>query len=374
MIFKANYFAKFDLIVIVAMFFLIATGLIAIFSLSLESERVGFSNFEKQSVHILIASIVFLFFSLVDYRIWKSHSGNLYLIGVVLLVAVLFFGDNIRGTSGWFKLGFFNIQPAEFVKLALIIALARYFSQIKPNLISLKHLLVSFGYVSIPVFLAVKQPDMGSAVVMIMIWFAMVLLSGINKKYIFGIVVIGLLIIVFGWGFLLKPYQKDRVQSFLNPGNDPLGDGYNVIQSMVAVGSGGVHGKGVGHGSQSKLNFLPEKHTDFIYATIAEERGLVGVGIVIGLFGVLLYRLRTTYRFARDSFGKFIVGGVTMVIFFQAFVNIGMNIGIMPVAGLSLPFLSYGGSFILITMAFMGLTQSVWIRRIKSDNETGFWG
>lgn len=374
MAFKVSQFAKFDLISVAAMIFLIATGLIAIFSLSLESERIGFSNFEKQLVHVVIAVTTFLIFSLIDYRIWKSHSGNLYLIGIVLLVAVLFLGDNIRGTSGWFKLGFFNVQPVELMKLALIIALARYFSQIKSNFVSFKNILVSFGYVSIPVLLAAKQPDMGSAVVMVMIWFAMVLLSNVQKRYILGIIAVGILTIVFGWGFILKPYQKTRVQSFLDPGNDPLGDGYNVIQSKIAVGSGGIQGKGVGHGSQSKLNFLPEKHTDFIYATIAEERGLVGVGIVIGLFGLLLYRLRVTFMFARDSFGKFIVGGVTTVIFFQAFVNIGMNIGIMPVAGLSLPFLSYGGSFIVMTLAFMGLAQSVWIRKVGSNSDSGFLG
>lgn len=374
MAFKVSQFAKFDLISVAAMIFLIATGLIAIFSLSLESERIGFSNFEKQLVHVVIAVTTFLIFSLIDYRIWKSHSGNLYLIGIVLLVAVLFLGDNIRGTSGWFKLGFFNVQPVELMKLALIIALARYFSQIKSNFVSFKNILVSFGYVSIPVLLAAKQPDMGSAVVMVMIWFAMVLLSNVQKRYILGIIAVGILTIVFGWGFILKPYQKTRVQSFLDPGNDPLGDGYNVIQSKIAVGSGGIQGKGVGHGSQSKLNFLPEKHTDFIYATIAEERGLVGVGIVIGLFGLLLYRLRVTFMFARDSFGKFIVGGVTTVIFFQAFVNIGMNIGIMPVAGLSLPFLSYGGSFIVMTLAFMGLAQSVWIRKVGNNRDSGFLG
>ena len=374
MTFRVSQFAKFDLISIVAMTFLIATGLIAIFSLSLESERVGFNNFEKQTIHVAIAIVTFIVFSLIDYRIWKSHSGNLYLIGIILLAAVLFLGDNIRGTSGWFKLGFFNVQPVELMKLALIIALARYFSQIKPLLISFKHILISFCYVLIPVSLAARQPDMGSAVVMIMIWFAMVLLSGINKKYIFGIVVTGLLVIIFGWGLFLKPYQKARVHSFLSPGSVPLGDGYNVIQSMVAVGSGGVHGKGVGHGSQSKLNFLPEKHTDFIYATIAEERGLIGTGIVIGLFGVLLYRLRVIYKASRDLFGKFVVGGVTMVIFFQAFINIGMNIGIIPVAGLSLPFLSYGGSFIVVTLAFMGLAQSVWIRRLKSDKNSRILG
>lgn len=368
---KIGQFAKFDLISIVAMIFLIATGLIAIFSLSLESERIGFSNFQKQSVHVVLAIVTFLIFSLVDYRIWKSHSGNLYLIGVLLMVAVLYFGENIRGTSGWFKLGFFNVQPVEFMKLVLIIALARYFSQIHPLLMSFKHILISLGYVLIPVFLATRQPDMGAAVVMIMIWFAMVLLSGVSRKYIAGIVIVGFLTIVFSWGFFLKPYQKTRIQSFLNPGDDPLGDGYNVIQSMVAVGSGGVQGKGVGHGSQSKLNFLPEKHTDFIYATIAEERGLVGVGIVMGLFGVLLYRLRAVYKASRDLFGKFIVGGVTMVIFFQAFINIGMNIGIMPVAGLSLPFLSYGGSFIIVTLAFMGLTQSVWLRKVKINKDLG---
>lgn len=374
MTFRINQLARLDWISVMAMTFLIATGLIAIFSLSLESERVGFNNFEKQAIHIAIAFLIFLIFSFFDYRIWKSHSGNLYLIGVILMIAVLFLGDNIRGTSGWFKLGFFNVQPAELMKLALIIALARYFSQIQPSLLSLKHVIISFGYVLVPVLLAMKQPDMGSAVVMVMIWFSMVLLSGINRKYIIAIILLGAVTIVFGWGFILKPYQKTRVQSFLNPGSDPLGDGYNVIQSMVAVGSGGVHGKGAGHGSQSKLNFLPEKHTDFIYATIAEERGLAGVGMVLGLFSVILYRLRVSYKVSRDLFGKFIVGGVTMVIFFQAFVNIGMNIGIMPVAGLSLPFLSYGGSFIVITLAFMGLAQSVWIRKADNNRKTGIWG
>ncbi len=374
MAFRINQFVKFDWVLVMAMTFLIATGLIAIFSLSLESERIGFSNFEKQVVHVVIAFLVFFLFSLIDYRIWKSHSGNFYLIGIILLISVLFFGDNIRGTSGWFKLGFFNVQPVELMKLALIIALARYFSQIQPSSMSLRHIVISFGYVLLPVLLAIKQPDMGSAVVMIMIWFSMVLLSGIDKKYIIVIIFLGVITIVFGWGFLLKPYQKDRVQSFLNPGSDPLGDGYNVIQSMVAVGSGSVHGKGIGHGSQSKLNFLPEKHTDFIYATIAEERGLVGIGMVLGLFSIILYRLRIIYRASRDLFGKFIVGGVTMVIFFQAFVNIGMNIGIMPVAGLSLPFLSYGGSFIVITLIFVGLVQSVWIRRVDDKRRLGILG
>lgn len=359
-----KYF-NFDWIAIAAVAFLLATGLLAIYSLSLETEREGFSNFQKQLVFLTFAIVLFFVFSSVDYRIWKSYSGLLYLSGVLLLLAVLFWGVRIRGTSGWFSLGVFNLQPVELVKLFLIISLAKYFSQIGASHLGLRHVLISFIYVIIPVMFTASQPDMGSALVMLAIWFGILFIAGLKKKYLFALGGIALVILMLGWNVVLKDYQQERIESFLNPGADPLGSGYNVIQSMVAVGSGGMSGKGLGHGSQSQLNFLPEKHTDFIFATIAEESGFVGVGLVLGLLWLLLYRMKKAADASKDSYGKLLVGGVMIMIFFQSFVNIGMNLGIVPIAGLSLPFLSYGGSFLIVTLAAVGLTQSVWKRRLK---------
>lgn len=356
---KINY----DWIAVASVLFLLLTGLIAIYSLSLETEKEVFNNFQKQLTYLGFSLVGFVVLSLIDYRIWKSYSGLLYLTGVVLLILVLFFGSNIRGTSGWFKLGFFNVQPVELMKLFLIISLAKYFSQVGSNQLRLHSVLVSFAYTAIPAFLAAKQPDMGSAMVMVVIWFGMLFFAGLKKKYVFVLAVLGILIAVFGWGVVLNDYQQQRIQTFLNPETDPLGSGYNVIQSMVAVGSGGVHGKGIGHGSQSQLNFLPEKHTDFIFATIAEESGLIGVSLVLGMLWLLLLRMKKTADNSKDFFGRLVVGGVMIMIFFQTFVNIGMNVGIMPIAGLSLPFLSYGGSFLITTLVAFGLTQSVWRNR-----------
>lgn len=355
---------EYDWAFVVAILFLLAFGLIAIYSLSLEAEREGFNNFQKQIVFLIIAIGFFVLFSMIDYRIWQSYSGLLYMAGVLLLVAVLLFGVNIRGTTGWFNFGIFNIQPAEIMKLFLIISLAKYFSQLK-NGVTPKNIIVSLVYVLVPVFLVIMQPDMGSAVVMIVIWLGLLFFAGMKKRYLWSILLLGIICSFFAWGMVLKDYQKTRILTFLDPNGDPLGSGYNVIQSIVAIGSGGISGKGLGHGSQSQLNFLPEKHTDFIYAAIAEESGLIGTGLILALFWILLQRMNKTIEMSKDHFGKLIVGGVIVMIFFQAFINIGMNLGIMPVAGLSLPLLSYGGSFLIVTLASLGLVQSVWKRRVK---------
>jgi len=355
---------EFDWTALVAIGFLLAFGLIAIYSLSLDAEKGLFSNFQKQIVFLVISIGFFLIFSIIDYRIWRSYSGLMYFGGVLLLIAVFFFGTRIRGTTGWFNFGIFNIQPAELMKLFLIISLAKYFSQIK-NGIKVKHIMVSLAYVLVPVILVILQPDMGSAVVMIVIWLGLLFFAGLKKKYLWSIIVISILASVLAWGFVLKDYQKTRIMTFMDPNGDPLGSGYNVIQSIVAIGSGGLSGKGLGHGSQSQLNFLPEKHTDFIFAAIAEESGMIGAGLILALFWLLLLRMNKTIEMSKDTFGKLIVGGVVVMIFFQTFVNIGMNLGLMPVAGLSLPLLSYGGSFLIVTMSSLGLVQSVWRKRIK---------
>ena len=238
------------------------------------------------------------------------------------------------------------------------------------NLTDLRHILVSLAYIAIPAFLAYKQPDMGSVVVMGAIWLGMLFLSGVKREYLLALILIGSIVGIMGYDLILNDIQKKRITTFINPQGDPLGSGYNVIQSVIAVGSGGLHGQGLGHGSQSQLNFLPEHHTDFIFAAIAEESGLIGATLVLGLLLLLLWRLKKTSDKAPDSFGRFLVGGVMVMIFFQSLVNIGMNLGILPIAGLSLPLLSYGGSFIVSTFAALGLAQSVWIRQNNQHRPT----
>jgi len=253
----------------------------------------------------------------------------------------------------------------EIVKIVMIIFLASFLSKKKNELNNYVKISVSIVLVSIPVFLIILQPDFGSSLVIMGIWIVMLLVSGINKKSILALFIF-LAILSSGGYFLLKDYQKNRIATFINPQADPLGSGYNVIQSMVAVGSGGVFGKGLGHGSQSQLNFLPEKHTDFIFAVLAEELGLLGSGIVLVLFAVIIYRLKETARLARDNFGYLIIVGVMAMIMIQVFINIGMNMGIAPVTGVPLPFLSYGGSSLVSVFLALGLVQGVYLKRIKT--------
>ncbi|MDA3815162.1 MAG: rod shape-determining protein RodA [Patescibacteria group bacterium] len=358
-------YSNFDWVSISATLFLLASGLVAIYSLSIGQEGEGLNNFEKQVIFLFIGLVLFIFFSFLDYRIWKTYAGILYLFGNILLVAVLLWGNTIRGTSGWFTFGSFNFQPVEIMKIFMIIFLAKFFAKKTSMGIGWKEFLASFVYLIIPVFFVMLQPDLGSATVMVIIWLGMLFLSGVDKKVFSTIIISGIIVSLIGWGFFLKDYQKDRIEILLNPQADPLGSGYNIIQSMVAVGSGGLMGKGLGHGSQSQLNFLPERHTDFIYAAIAEESGFIGVFLLLAILGLLFYRFKKTADQSRDDFGQLLVGGILIMFFFHTLVNIGMNLGIMPVAGLSLPFISYGGSFLIISMLAFGIIQSVWRLRHK---------
>ena len=274
-------------------------------------------------------------------------------------------GSTVRGTTGWIGLGQFNIQPVEIAKVVIIIFLASFLSKKKSQLSIIVRTIASIVLVAIPVFLILKQPDLGSAAIIMGIWIGMLFVSGINKKVFFGLFLAGLVISSASW-FVLQDYQKERLMNFVSPERDPRGSGYNVIQSIVAVGSGGAWGKGLGHGSQSQLNFLPEKHTDFIFAVFAEEFGFLGSFVIISLFGILIYRIKETARLARDNFGYLLAVGISMMLFFQILVNIGMNIGVAPVAGVPLPLLSYGGSSMISILAALGIIQSIYIRRVRA--------
>lgn len=359
-----NSFLKLDWLIIIIVILLISLGLLALYSVSFVENSINLSYLQKQITAIIIGLSLMFFLSFYDYRAIDFYSTKLYFLILAILTAVIFWGVRVRGTVGWIGFGDFNIQPVEIAKIVMIIFLASFLSKKKTRLSAFMRTVTSVVLVSIPVLLVLRQPDFGSASIIVAIWIGMLSVSGINRKNLLVLALIGAVAFSAGW-FLLKDYQKSRIKNFITPYEDPRGSGYNVIQSTVAVGSGGLWGKGLGHGSQSQLNFLPEKRTDFIFAVIAEEMGLVGSVMVLVLFGVLFYRMKETARLARDNFGYLLTIGVMIMFFVQVLINIGMNVGISPVAGVPLPLLSYGGSSMVSVLAGLGIIQSVYIRRAK---------
>jgi len=357
-----NPFGKIDKTLFVAIVILISIGLIIIFSTSYSSTGTDFMNFKKQLVFSIFGVVLMMSANLFDYRALKNYTGIFYVSACFVLLAVLFIGSSIRGTTSWFSFGSFNFQPAEFVKIVVIIIMAKYLAKENSFLNSFKKIVISGTYISLPVLLIILQPDLGSALVLIFIWFSMLFVAGVNKKYIMSILFVGLLLFMASWSYTLEDYQKDRITTFINPQSDPYGAGYNVIQSVIATGSGMIWGKGLGHGSQSQLNFLPEKHTDFIFAVIAEEMGFIGVLFVFGLFGIVFYRLFEIVRESQNNFGKLLVLGTILMLMFHIIINAGMNMGIMPVTGIPLPFISYGGSSLISFLIMIGLAQNVYIK------------
>lgn len=366
-----NKIVKLDWILLTSVFLLLAIGLLSLYGLSLERSATGFSNFEKQLISVVLGLMLMFFFAFYDYRTFNSHSTQLYFAVIALLVLVISLGTTVRGTTGWLGTGSFHIQPVEVAKIVLVIFLASFLSKKKTQLSVVVRTVSSIVLIFVPIFLILRQPDFGSASIIIAVWIVMLLVSGLSKKNLALLFIIGLFSVSSGW-FFLKNYQKERIVNFVQPYEDPKGSGYNVIQSMIAVGSGKMLGKGLGHGSQSQLNFLPEKHTDFIFAAIAEEMGFLGASVTLVLFGVLLFRIKETARRARDNFGYLLSIGIMLVIFFQVLINIGMNIGAMPVTGVPLPFLSYGGSSLVTLLASIGIIQSVYMRRAELDELKSF--
>lgn len=355
---------KLDWILIIAVSLLVAIGLTALYSVSAMGDTVNLDHFKKQIIATVLGFGLTLFFASFDYRVLLDYSTKLYFGGLIVLIAVFLLGTTVRGTTGWIGIGGFNFQPVEIVKLIMIIFLASFLSKKKTEFGISMRLFVSFVLISLPIALIIKQPDFGSAAIIIITWLGMIVMAGIDKKNIFILVAIAC-VGIFSGSMVIKDYQKERLINFINPEQDPQGSGYNVLQSIVAVGSGGIFGKGLGHGSQSQLNFLPEKHTDFIFAVIAEELGLFGSAMVLLLFGVVFYRMKEAARLAQDNFGYLLAIGVIIMLFVQMFVNIGMNIGVAPVAGVPLPFVSYGGSSLIAVLASIGIIQSIYMRRMK---------
>lgn len=342
---------------LLAVFLLSTIGLTLSYSTSLASENL--LVFHKQIFFAVLGWIFFLFFSFFDYHILIKKSRFLYIFSLALLFYVLILGTDIRGGKRWIDLGFFNFQPAEFLKIVIILGLAKLLYLGRGQINSIKNILRSFVYVLIPAVLVLLEPDFGSAAVSFGIWIMILLSSPIKKKYIAGVFIFLLVISSFTWQFMLKDFQKSRIRVFLEPNADIQGQGYNVRQAIVAVGSGGLIGKGLGKGTQSQNKFLPERQTDFIFAASAEQIGFFGITFLLGLFAFLKLRILEVVKKTSDFLGKYIALGAFFLILIHSVVNIGMNIGLLPVTGIPLPFLSAGGSFYIMLMCMLGIVQNI---------------
>lgn len=351
---------QFDWVLFSAMILLSGISILVLYGFSSDSKP---EYFLRQSVFVAAGFLISVFVAGFDYRHIGKRSTALYFSALGILFAVLLLGRTIRGTEGWIDLGFFQVQPVEFAKVVLVLFLASFITKKKSELGEWTRLIASLVLTGAIVFLVMRQPDLGSSIVLLAVWGMMLLVSGIRLKHVLVLGTLGIILVSGSW-FFLEDYQKARIESFVHPELDPRGSGYNVLQAMVAVGSGGMFGKGIGHGSQSQSNFLPEKHTDFIFASINEELGIAGAFLTLFLYGVIFYRLRVIGIQSADNLGYLITVGVYAMILVQVVINIGMNVGLLPVTGIPLPFMSYGGSSILSLFIAIGIVQNVYRQRL----------
>ncbi len=332
--------------------------------------------FERQIVWIGISLLVMFAMSLIDARLMYRTSVifSIYIFSVALLVLVLFFGTIVLGAQNRFDFGFFAFQPSDVSQLVLILVLAKYFARRHMEMGHFKHIIISGAYAFIIFILLFLQPDFGSAVIIFSIWFGMVLIAGISRTHLLTVFMVGAISVSGLWMFAFADYQKERIVSFLHPLADIQGAGYNAYQSTIAVGSGGLFGKGIGQGSQSKLEFLPEYETDFIFAAFAEEWGFVGILIFLMLLGALFWRIIVHAQHGATNFETLVCSGIVLWFLVHVVIHAGMNLGLMPVTGTTIPFLSYGGSHLVTKFAALGLVLSMSryehsVRREKLDNE-----
>ena len=360
---------RLDWSLVLAVAMLLVAGVFFVFSASHRGEDMPVSSFyEKQIVWVFVGGFFFLMLAFLDYRRLRDSAWWLYVLGLVLLVLVLTpgVGKKVYGAYRWLSFFGVQVQPSEFGKLATMVVLARFLSRPGRDMQDPRVVVQSLLIVGVPFLLIVKEPDLGTGMILLPLSFFMMYAAGVPLKYLGILVLIGVLLLPFAW-FGLGDYQKERIYVFFDPGRAPLGHGWNKIQSEIAVGSGAFSGKGYLKGTQNVLGFLPRTvaPTDFIYSVIAEEMGFVGSLVLLGLYStVLLAGIRAALE-AREKLGRLLAVGVTSLLFCHVFVNIAMTIGLLPITGLPLPLISYGGSFMVSTMIGLGIVQSVYVRRYQ---------
>jgi rod shape determining protein RodA len=300
----------------------------------------------------------------IDYRLWLKIAPYFYLISIILLGATLVISSPIKGAKRWLYIGGFRFQPSELAKLALIIELSTLIDSKRGKWSELSLFMVSLALTSLPFLITALQPDLGTALIFIVIFMSVIFISGLHLKYLIGLIALGVTSIPLVWEYLLRDYQRERILTFIDPTRDPLGAGYHIIQSKLAVGSGGLWGYGLLNGPQNRLKFIPEQHTDFIFSLIGEEFGFIGSLTVILLF-MILFVVGLYISFKSDTRSGTLIGvGIIAMLCVHMFINIGMTIGLLPVAGIPLPFISYGRSALIVNMVGIGILSSIGKRRL----------
>ena len=360
-----NISTRVDWPLVIAISLLCFIGLFTLYSAGFNQATGESLQMKKQAISMAIGLVFFTVCMLFSPAFWQRYAYLIYVVGCLLLAAIFFTGVVAGGARRWLDFGGVRMQPSEFMKVALILALAKLFSNRSAPLgdYRLSSLFAPFVLMAIPVALIVVEPDLGTALCHLLIGGSMLLLAGLHRKTLLTLLSAGLLLTIPFWLFGLKDYQRQRILTFMSPESDPLGSGYHAIQSKIAVGSGAFWGKGFMEGTQTQLRFLPEQTTDFIFSVLAEEWGFVGTFLVIFLYGFLIFRLLSISSRCQDAFSAFVAFGVASLIFWHVLVNIGMVVGVLPVVGLTLPLLSFGGSSVTSVMAALGLAAGFSFRR-----------
>jgi rod shape determining protein RodA len=349
--------------IIISSLLLVCFGLAAIFSAAVAKN--DYSNFIKQVTFFVVGFVSMFLISFADYRIFRNNSYfifTLYIICLLLILGLYFFAPNIRGTRGWYKLGILSLDPIEPAKIVLIILLAKYFSMRHVEMYKFRHIIFSGLYIFFPVILIFFKPDLGGASVLFLMWLGILIVSGIKIKHFLILFLCFALVAGISWGFVLKDYQKQRITSFMIP-QDYLGASWNQNQTKIAIGSGQILGQGLAKGSQVQYGFLPEPHTDFVFSVLAEEWGLIGILAFFIVYGVLVWRVLKIAVESQYNFPRLFATGFAIVLIAQFFINIGMNVSLLPIVGIYLPFVSYGGSGLIFNFVGLGILQSIKARK-----------
>ncbi len=361
---KSSRFTTFDIALVAALFAIGLLGTLTLYSaMQGSAPEGGMQPHQKQLIWWGLGLMGMLIVILIDYRHMEHYAYAIYACSLLLLVYVLVMGRTISGARRWIELGPVSFQPSELIKLTMTLALAKYFHHhVKQGRYNLFELVVPFLIFAVPFVLVLLEPDLGTAIVLGLLFFSIVLFFGLSQGSIIALIIGGIASLPLGW-LNLKDYQKERVMTFLNPSEDPLGRGYHIIQSKIAIGSGGIWGKGFLHGTQTRLHFLPEQHTDFIFSAFAEQWGFAGcLLLLVGYLLVIFWAFNISSR-AKNTFGMVVALGITFLFFWHVIINIGMCLGLLPVVGIPLPLFSYGGSFLLVMLLGVGLLLNIYIRR-----------
>ncbi|HEY7535486.1 MAG TPA: rod shape-determining protein RodA [Thermodesulfobacteriota bacterium] len=366
--FDRRLLRNFDWFLFFIVILICTIGLVNLFSASYQT---GLSVFKKQSVWFVLGIVAAVFISFFDYKTLERYTNHMYVVSMLLLITVLIFGREVSGSKSWISLGdHITLQPSELAKIPIILAIAKFYqSDFEGGPYGIGDLVKPFFLLSLPLVLVMLQPDLGTSLMILLISGSLVVFMGVRFKSITILVILIIGISYPTWHYFLKEYQKERIETFLDPSRDPLGSGYNALQSEIGTGSGKFFGKGFKKGSQTQLRFIPEQHTDFIFSVLAEEWGFIGGFLTLLLYFLLILWIIDTASLAKDRFSMIVSLGIAAIFFWHVLINVGMVTGLLPVLGVPLPLLSYGGSSLLTAMLGVGIVLGIRMRKLPVTRE-----